>query len=90
MYTVNNIAVALFDDGGNPRQVYTFENYTGDWYNVRIEFNSSTSKVKIYIDNEYKTEVDLSIYTMTTYGFRFVDWQSDMDMKIKELKIYPI
>ena len=87
-----NIALrlALFDNGANSRQILFFGNsYSNDWNHIKLVYNADNHTVTPYVNDNALTPVDLSSYTMTTFGITFLDNTSNqMDFYVKNIKIY--
>ena len=57
---------------------------------IRLEYDASTQKIKIFKDGTQQgNDVSLTAFS-SNFGIRLVDWQGDMDFKMKNFRAYPI
>jgi len=63
---------------------------SSDFVKIRIEYDATNQTIKLFKDNvQQGSTVSLNSLT-ANFGFRFVDWQGDLDLKIKNFIAYPI
>lgn len=84
------VRLALIDNGANTRQlVYFGASYSNDWNHIKIVYDADNHTATVYVGDTALTPVDLSSYTMTTFGITFLDNSSNqMDFYVKNIKIY--
>ena len=84
------VRLGLIDNGANTRQlVYYGASYTNDWNHIKIVYDASNHTATVYVGDTALTPVDLSSYTMTTFGIIFMDnTVNQMDFYLKNIKIY--
>ena len=84
------VRLGLIDNGANTRQLaYIGGAYSNDWNHIKIVYDASNHTATVYVGDTALTPVDLSSYTMTTFGITFLDNTSNqMDFYVKNIKIY--
>ena len=84
-----NISRVYIYQGSSSKGFIT--NPTGsDFSNIRVEYDATNQTIKLYKDNvQQGSTVSLDSLT-ANFGIRFVDWQGDMNFKLKNFKAYPI
>lgn len=57
---------------------------------VRLEYDATNQKISLFKNNvQQGSSVSLSSVT-SNFGVRIVDWQGDLDLKLKNFRAYPI
>ena len=84
------VRLGLIDNGANTRTLlFLGALYTNDWNHIKLVYNADNHTVTPYVNDEGLTPVDLSNYTMTSFGVTFIDNESNqMDFYVKNIKIY--
>ena len=84
------VRLGLIDNGANIRTLlFLGALYTNDWNHIKLVYNADNHTVTPYVNDEGLTPVDLSNYTMTSFGVTFIDNESNqMDFYVKNIKIY--
>ena len=84
------VRLALIDNGANTRPLaYIGGVYSDDWNHIKIVYNANNHTATVYVNDTALTPVDLSSYTMTTFGITFLDNSTNqMDFYIRNIKIY--
>lgn len=85
--TTSGMALYMVDNTASRRLVQQ-NPPVNTWSHIKWEYNASNHTVTPYIDGVEQTTVDLSSYDLTTIGLQLYDWQGDIDIWIKELKVY--
>ena len=63
---------------------------SSDFVHIRLEYDATNQAIKIFKDNvQQGNTVSLNSVT-TNFSIRFVDWQGDLDLKIKNFIAYSI
>ncbi len=63
---------------------------SSDFVKIRIEYDATNQAIKLFKDNvQQGNTVSLNSVT-TNFSIRFVDWQGDLNLKIKNFKAYSI
>ena len=87
--TANQCALYLVTNSGI-RSNSILNIYTGwsSFKQVRLVYDATAHTVTPYVDGTAYTSVDVSSQTLTTCGFQITDWQDDLDVYIKNFKVY--
>ena len=57
---------------------------------IRVEYDATNQKIKLFKNGTQEdSTVTLTAFS-TDFSFRIMDWQGDLDMKMKNFKVYPI
>lgn len=65
----------------NSRNPIASVNYKFEWVNGEMKF---------YINNVLTTTTNLDLSSVNYCGICFTDWQNDLDIYLKDFKVYPI
>ena len=85
--TTSSMAIYIVDNGSGRRLIYQ-NPPVNRWVHFKCLYDASNQIVTVYRDDVVQTPVDLYDYNLTTIGLQLYDWQGDMDLWIRDLKIY--
>ena len=84
------VRLGLIDNGANTRQLVYFGGaYSNDWNHIKIVYDASNHTATVYVGDTALTPIDVSSYTLTTFGIIFMDnTTNQLDFYLKNIKIY--
>ena len=87
---LNVNASSIYISQGSTRKGGITNPSSSDFAHIRLEYDASNQSIKIFKDNvQQGSSVSLTSFT-GNFTIQFIDWQGDMDFKLKNFKAYLI